>query len=129
PLRRFTRFIVGVATQNGNSQWLSASSFWRMFMWHTPSGEPPLILGTAHKETAAQEIKDLATKAVRASDALADSYAHNYTSNGNNYLVLKNGARYRVEAASDDRGRGLTVTDLRFVNLPPPQSWVASMLR
>lgn len=125
PVLRFDTVIVEVARQNGKSYWLSSRALWRMFMWDNPSGEPPLILGTAHKETAAQEIKDLATKAVRASDALADSYAHNYTSNGNNYLVLKNGARYRVEAASDDLGRGLTVTDLLFDELRQQKSWDA----
>ena len=104
PKLRFDTVIVEVARQQGKSYWLSTRALWRMFMWEHPSGDPPLVLGTAHKETAAQEIKDLASRAVKDSPELVDELLHNYTNNGNNYLLLKNGARYRVEAASDDGG-------------------------
>lgn len=125
PALRFGTVVVEVARQNGKSYWLSTRALWRMFMWDNPSGEPPLILGTAHKETAAQEIKDLASRAVKASPHLVENHLHNYTSNGNNYMLLNNGSRYRVEAASDDGGRGLTVTDLLFDELRQQKSWDA----
>lgn len=125
PKLRFDTVIVEVARQQGKSYWLSTRALWRMFMWEHPSGDPPLVLGTAHKETAAQEIKDLASRAVKDSPELVDELLHNYTNNGNNYLLLKNGARYRVEAASDDGGRGLTVTDLLFDELRQQKSWDA----
>lgn len=124
PRLRFDTVIIEVARQNGKSYWMSTRALWRMFMWDSPSGDPPLIVGTAHKEGAAQEIKDLAARAVRAG-SLADNYLHNYTSNGNNYLLLSNGARYRVEAASDDMARGLTVTDLLFDELRQQRNWDA----
>lgn len=125
PRLRFDTVVVEVARQNGKSYWLSTRALWRMFMWDNPSGDPPMVLGTAHKETAAQEIKDLAAQAVMRSPGLQDQYLHNYTSNGNNYMLLRNGARYRVEAASDDGGRGLTVTDLLFDELRQQRSWDA----
>ena len=125
PRLRFDTVIVEVARQNGKSYWMSTRALWRMFMWDNPSGDPPLILGTAHKETAAQEIKDLASQAVRRSPTLQGDHLHNYTSNGNNYMLLSNGARYRVEAASDDMARGLTVTDLLFDELRQQRNWDA----
>lgn len=125
PSLRFDTVIIEVARQNGKSYWLSTRALWRMFMWKHATGEPPLILGTAHKETAAQEIKDLAAHALKRSPALADTLLHNYTSNGNNFLLTNNGSRYRVEAASDDLGRGLTVTDLLFDELRQQRSWDA----
>lgn len=125
PRLRFSTVVVEVARQNGKSYWLSTRALWRMVMWDNPSGEPVMVLGTAHKEGAAQEIKDLAATAVRKSPALSDKYVHNYTSNGNNYMLLKNGTRYRVEAATDDGGRSLTVTDLLFDELRQQKSWDA----
>lgn len=125
PRLRFDTVVVEVARQNGKSYWLSTRALWRMFMWSNPSGEPVLVLGTAHKEGAAQEIKDLAAQAVKASPALADEHLHNYTSNGNNYLLLRNGTRYRVEASTDDGGRSLTVTDLLFDELRQQSTWDA----
>lgn len=123
PRLRFDTVIIEVARQNGKSYWLSTRALWRMFMWDLPSGEPPLVLGTAHKETAAQEIKDLASQAVKRSPKLRGQHLHNYTSNGNNFMLLSNGARYRVEAATDDGGRSLTVTDLLFDELRQQKTW------
>ena len=79
PRLRFDTVIVEVARQNGKSYWMSTRALWRMFMWDNPSGDPPLVLGTAHKETAAQEIKDLASQAVRRSPTLRGDHLHNYT--------------------------------------------------
>lgn len=125
PDLRFDTVIIEVARQNGKSYWMSTRALWRMFMWDHPSGDSPLVVGTAHKETAAQEIKDIAARAVRSSAQLGQYYAHNYTNNGNNHLLLNTGARYRVEAASDDMARGLTVTDLLFDELRQQRNWDA----
>src|SRR5690625_4028761 len=43
--------------------------------------------------------------------------------NGNKYLELTNGTRYKCEAASDDGGRGLSVTDLAFDELRQQRDW------
>src|SRR5690625_3955012 len=45
--------------------------------------------------------------------------------NGNKYLELTNGTRYKCEAASDDGGRGLSVTDLAFDELRQQRDWEA----
>src|SRR5690625_5953291 len=89
---------------------MSTRLLWRMLMWDGPEVEPPLILGAAHKLNAAEEILDLSIKAMRRS-AGRKYIAHQSNVNGNKYFELMNGSRYKCEAASDDGGRGLSVTD------------------
>lgn len=132
PVLRFETVILLVARQNGKSYVVSSRALWRMFMWEAASGEPPLILGTAHKESAAEEIKDLAVHALKASgdETLRGALdkrngGRNMRGNGDIYFEVANGSRYRVEAATDDGGRGLTVTDLIFDELRQQRDWSA----
>src|SRR5699024_1125377 len=91
-------------------------------MWDGPEDEPPLILGAAHKLSAAEEILDLSIKAMRRS-AGRKYIAHQSNVNGNKYFELMNGSRYKCEAAADDGGRGLSVTDLAFDGLRQQRQW------
>lgn len=85
-------------------------------MWDQPEEEPALVLGAAHKLPAAEEILELSAKALLHSD-LRGRLARQHNTNGNKYIELTNGTRYKCEAASDDGGRGLSVTDLAFDEL------------
>lgn len=126
PRLRFRTVVVEIARQNGKSYWLSTRALWRMVMWESPDGNPPLILGTAHKESAANEVKRLAHKALKNSPALADITGRDHTGNGDSWFeMLDSGARYRIEAATDDGGRSLTVTDLLFDELRQQRDWAA----
>lgn len=125
PKLRFKTVILEVARQNGKSFIMSTRLLWRMFMWESKGIEPPLILGTAHKLSAAEEILDLSVKALSRSPALAQFIQRKSNVNGDKYVELTNGARYKVEAASDDGGRGLSVTDLGFDELRQQRSWDA----
>src|SRR5690625_7925714 len=49
--------------------------------------------------------------------------AKQYNVNGNKYFELMNGSLYKCEAASDDGGRGLSVTDLAFDELRQQRDW------
>lgn len=123
PRLRFRTVVVEVARQNGKSYWLSTRALWRMVMWDSPDGEPPLILGTAHKESAANEIKRLAHHALKSSPELAEITGRDHTGNGDSWFAMDSGARYRIEAATDDGGRSLTVTDLLFDELRQQRDW------
>ena len=122
PKLRFKTVLLLVSRQNGKSFIMSTRLLWRMLMWDGPEVEPPLILGAAHKLSAAEEILDLTTMAMRRSDA-RKYVAHKSNVNGNKYLELSNGSRYKCEAASDDGGRGLSVTDLAFDELRQQRDW------
>ena len=122
PRLRFKTVLLLVARQNGKSFIMSTRLLWRMLMWDGPEDEPPLILGAAHKLSAAEEILDLSIKAMRRS-AGRRYIAHQSNVNGNKYFELMNGSRYKCEAASDDGGRGLSVTDLAFDELRQQRDW------
>lgn len=122
PVLRFKTVLLLVSRQNGKSFIMSTRLLWRMLMWDGPEAEPPLILGAAHKLNAAEEILDLSTKALQRS-AGRKYIAHKSNVNGNKYLELSNGSRYKCEAASDDGGRGLSVTDLAFDELRQQRDW------
>lgn len=122
PRLRFKTVLLLVSRQNGKSFIMSTRLLWRMLMWDGPEVEPPLILGAAHKLGAAEEILDLSTKALQRS-AARKYIAHKSNVNGNKYLELSNGSRYKCEAASDDGGRGLSVTDLAFDELRQQRDW------
>lgn len=122
PRLRFKTVLLLVARQNGKSFIMSTRLLWRMLMWDGPEAEPPLILGAAHKLSAAEEILDLSIKAMRRS-AGRKYIAHQSNVNGNKYFELMNGSRYKCEAASDDGGRGLSVTDLAFDELRQQRDW------
>lgn len=122
PVLRFETVLVLVARQNGKSFLASTRMLWRMLMWDPPEGEPPLVLGTAHKLAAAEEIQEQAYKAIARSPA-ADQVARMTGTNGSKTLELINGARYRCDAASDDGGRSFSVTDLFFDELRQQKEW------
>lgn len=122
PALRFKTVLLTVSRQNGKSFIMSTRLLWRMMMWDGPEDEPALILGAAHKLNAAEEILDLSIKALRRS-AGRKYIEHVHNTNGNKYLELKNGTRYKCEAASDDGGRGLSVTDLAFDELRQQRDW------
>lgn len=92
-------------------------------MWEPQTAEAPLILGTAHKLSAAEEILDLSYKALSRSEELRSWIKRKSNVNGDKHVELTNGARYKCEAASDDGGRGLSVTDLGFDELRQQKDW------
>lgn len=122
PVLRFKTVLLLVARQNGKSFIMSTRLLWRMLMWDGPEVEPALILGAAHKLGAAEEILDLSIKALRRSHG-RKYIAHQSNVNGNKFFELSNGSRYKCEAASDDGGRGLSVTDLAFDELRQQRDW------
>lgn len=123
PMLRYKTVVLLVSRQNGKSFVLSARLLWRMFMWDK-GVKPPLILSTAHKLSLAEEILDDAHRTVSLSE-MHGRIAQRSNTNGNKFFRLDNGARWKCEAASDDGGRGLSVTDLAFDELRQQKEWSA----
>lgn len=124
PQLRFKTVLLLVSRQNGKSFIMSRRLLWRMLMWEGPETEPALILGAAHKLPAALEIMELSAKAVQRS--AGRKYLKTWNrGTGTQLLEFSNGARYKCEAASDDGGRSLSVTDLAFDELRQQREWDA----
>lgn len=123
PKLRYETVMLLVSRQNGKSFVLSARLLWRMFTWKNREKEL-LILSTAHKLSLAEEILDAAHRTVSISE-MHDKIMQRSNTNGNKFFKLENGAKWKCEAASDDGGRGLTVTDLAFDELRQQRDWSA----
>ena len=123
PKLRYETVVLLVSRQNGKSFVLSARLLWRMFTWKNREKEL-LILSTAHKLSLAEEILDAAHRTVSIS-GMHDRIMQRSNTNGNKFFKLENGAKWKCEAASDDGGRGLTVTDLAFDELRQQRDWSA----
>lgn len=123
PKLRYETVVLLVSRQNGKSFVLSARLLWRMFTWKNREKEL-LILSTAHKLSLAEEILDAAHRTVSISE-MHDKIMQRSNTNGNKFFMLENGAKWKCEAASDDGGRGLTVTDLAFDELRQQKDWSA----
>lgn len=123
PKLRYETVVLLVSRQNGKSFVLSARLLWRMFTWKIREKEL-LILSTAHKLSLAEEILDAAHRTVSISE-MHDKIMQRSNTNGNKFFKLENGAKWKCEAASDDGGRGLTVTDLAFDELRQQRDWSA----
>ena len=124
PKLRYSTVLLLVARQCGKSFIMSRRLLWRLLMWQGPEAEPSLILGAAHKLPAALEIMELAARSVNRSKIHKELVTWNRGA-GQQLLEFKNGARYKCEAASDDGGRGLSVTDLAFDELRQQRDWEA----
>lgn len=125
PNFRYKTVILLVARQNGKSYVMSTRLLWRMFLWDGPEINPPLLLGTAHKLMAAEEILDLSYNAIRKSPKLRGWIKRKSNVNGDKHFQLTNGARYKCEAPSDDAGRSMSVTDVAFDELRQQRNWDA----
>ncbi|MGQ4544544.1 hypothetical protein ACUH97_08015 [Dermabacteraceae bacterium P13088] len=123
PKLRFKTVLILIARQNGKTYVMSARALWRMLMWQGPGEGAPLILGLAHKLDAAEEILSTAIKTLRGCDETRQLIAHVHNTNGNKYVEMHNGARWKAQAANDDAGRSLSVTDLLFDELRQQRSW------
>lgn len=123
PTFRFKTVVLLVARQNGKSYIMSTRLLWRMLAWDGPEVEDVLVLGVAHKLPAAKEILQLSNKAMQRSTKLRGYLNKLSNTNGQEELSLTNGSRYKIEAASDDGGRGLSVHDLGFDELRQQKEW------
>lgn len=100
---RFRTVVLLVARQNGKSTVLQILSLWMMYVFATP-----LVIGTAQNLDVAREQWDAAVQIAEGNSDLREQIDRVSRYNGNTFLRLKSGERYKVAAASREGGRGLS---------------------
>lgn len=104
---RFRIVVVLVARQNGKSEFSKMLCAWKMYM-----DDARLILGAAQNLDVAREVLD-GTYELVSDQPLMNAEVQSYLrANGKESLILKNGARYKIVAATGKAGRGLSVDHL-----------------
>ncbi|GEL17679.1 hypothetical protein [Pseudonocardia asaccharolytica] len=101
---RFRTLLTLIARQNGKTTLLKIVALWAMYM-----GRAELVLGAAQSLDIARESWAGAVALARGNDELAAEVENVRRANGEICLTLTNGARYRITAATDEAGRGLSV--------------------
>lgn len=117
---RFRTVVTLVSRQNGKTELLKILSLFLMY-----SGKVRLILGAAQSLDIATESWRGACEYAESDPDLAEEIAEIRHTNGQNYLLLKNKARYRITAASRSAGRGLSVDLLILDELREHRDWAA----
>lgn len=101
---RFRTVLTLVSRQNGKSHLLKMVALFFLYLGHAR-----LVLGAAQSLDIAREVwRDAVAMAEKTPD-LADEISQILRSTVEYSLVLTNGARYRITAANDKAGRGLSV--------------------
>lgn len=101
---RFRTLLTLIARQNGKTTLLKIVALWAMYM-----GRAELVLGAAQSLDIARESWAGAVALARGNAELAAEIDTVRKANGEQCLTLTNGARYRITAATDEAGRGLSV--------------------
>lgn len=129
---RFKTILLLVARQNGKSTISLVLGLFALYVlqWKT-------VLGVAQDLDTAEEILDLATELVKASEEdddgaevplrpwLAEQIARVVAINGKRALILRGRRRWKVKAASRGAGRGFSGDLILFDELREQRNWLA----
>jgi phage terminase large subunit-like protein len=99
---------------------LQVLALWRMYV-----DGAPLVLGTAQNLSLAEETWQGALSMAEGVPELARELAHVSRTNGDNYLRLTGGQRYKVSAATRSGGRGLSSDLVLLDELREHHNWEA----
>ncbi len=117
---RFRTLLVITSRQAGKSTLLQVLALWRMYV-----DGAPLVLGTAQNLGLAEETWTGALQMAEGVPDLAREIAHVSRTNGDKYLRLTSGERYKVAAATRSGGRGLSSDLVLLDELREHQNWEA----
>jgi phage terminase large subunit-like protein len=117
---RFRTLLVLCGRQAGKSTLLQVLALWRMYV-----DGAPLVLGTAQNLSLAEETWTGALHMAESVPELAREVAHVSRTNGDKYLRLTSGERYKVTAATRSGGRGLSSDLVLLDELREHQNWEA----
>lgn len=115
---RFKTIVVLVARQNGKSHFARVLVLFAMF-----NGHVEFAMGTAQTLGRARKLWESAVKMVERSPWLRDELLAARRANGQETMVLKNGAEYEIVAANEGAGRGATIDLLLCDELREMISW------
>ena len=117
---RFRTLLVITSRQAGKSTLLQVLALWRMYV-----DGAPLVLGTAQNLGLAEETWTGALQMAESVPELAREVAHVSRTNGDKYLRLTGGERYKVAAATRSGGRGLSSDLVLLDELREHRDWEA----
>jgi len=117
---RFRTLLVITSRQAGKSTLLQVLALWRMYV-----DGAPLVLGTAQNLSLAEETWTGALQMAEGVPELAREVAHVSRTNGDKYLRLTSGERYKVAAATRSGGRGLSSDLVLLDELREHRDWEA----
>ncbi|WP_091944641.1 terminase large subunit [Trujillonella endophytica] len=117
---RFRTLLVGTARQSGKSTLLQVLALWRMYV-----DGAPLVLGTAQNLALAEETWTGALLMAESVPELAREVAHVSRTNGDKFMRLTSGERYKVAAATRSGGRGLSSDLVLLDELREHRDWEA----
>ena len=117
---RFRTLLVLTSRQSGKSTLLQVLALWRMYV-----DGAPLVLGTAQNLALAEETWAGALQMAESVPELAREVAHVSRTNGDKYLRLTGGERYKVAAATRSGGRGLSSDLVLLDELREHRDWEA----
>ena len=101
---RYRTVLTLIARQNGKTHLLKILALYMLYLGHAR-----LVLGAAQSLDIAREAWRASVDLAESVPELADEVAQVLKSTVEYSLVLINGARYRITAANDKAGRGLSV--------------------
>ncbi|MGY2127465.1 hypothetical protein [Blastococcus sp. SYSU DS0617] len=117
---RFRTLLVLTSRQCGKSTLLQVLALWRMYV-----DGAPLVLGTAQNLGLAEETWTGALQMAEGVPELAREVAHVSRTNGDKYMRLMSGERYKVAAATRSGGRGLSSDLVLLDELREHHNWEA----
>lgn len=117
---RYRQILILVARQNGKTHLLKCLALYFMYVRGVR-----LVLGAAQNLDIAKEAWGLACEMVEDIPDLKFELQKIRLANGEQELMLTNGARYKITAANGSAGRGLSVDLLILDELREQKSWDA----
>lgn len=117
---RFRTLLVLCARQQGKTTVMQALALWRLYV-----DRAGLVVGSAQNLTMAEETWDGAVSMAEGVPDLAAELAHVSRVNGDKFMRLASGERYRVTTASRRGGRGLSSDLVLLDELREHQDWNA----
>ena len=117
---RFRTLLVLCARQQGKTTLMQALALWRIYV-----DRAGLVVGSAQNLAMAEETWDGAVSLAEGVPDLATELAQVSRTNGDKYLRLTTGERYRVTAATRRGGRGLSSDLVLLDELREHGNWEA----
>jgi phage terminase large subunit-like protein len=117
---RFRTLLLLCARQNGKTTLMQLLALWRIYV-----DRAPLVIGSAQNLPMAEETWDGALSMAEGVPELAAELAHISRVNGDKFMRLTSGERYKVATASRRGGRGLSSDLVLLDELREHQSWDA----
>lgn len=117
---RFRTLLILCARQQGKTTLMQVLALWRLYV-----DRAPLVIGTAQNLDMAEETWDGAVSMAEGTPELAAEVDNVSRVNGNKFLRLLSGERYKVTTATRRGGRGLSSDLVLLDELREHQSWDA----